>query len=142
MSGSERILRSCRPNSVDESFRLIPPFYTDNGHNIRVGRNVFINHSCTIVDLDLVEIGDDVMIGPNVNLIAGGHPVPAAERRDGITAAPIRIENNVWIGAAAVILHGVTVGENSVVAAGAVVTKDVPPNTLVAGNPATRIGNT
>jgi acetyltransferase-like isoleucine patch superfamily enzyme len=128
--------------SVDDSFRLVPPFYTDHGMNISVGRKVFINHSCTIMDVDRVEIGDDVLIGPNVSIIGGGHPVNSAERHAGITAAPIRIERNVWIGASAVVLHGVTIGENSVVAAGAVVTKDVAPDTVVAGVPAVPIGST
>ncbi|TDU90137.1 acetyltransferase-like isoleucine patch superfamily enzyme [Kribbella voronezhensis] len=121
---------------VDETFNLIPPLYCDHGINIRVGRKVFINQRCQLNDIGGIEIGDDVMIGPGVSLITSGHPVPPASRFDGITAAPIRIERNVWIGAGAMILQGVTVGENSVVAAGAVVTHDVPPNTLAAGVPA------
>jgi len=128
--------------SVDESFRLIPPFFTDYGKNIRVGSRVFINHSCTIMDVDRVEIGDDVLIGPNVSIIAAGHPVDSTERHSGITAAPIVIERNVWIGASAIVLHGVTIGQNSVVAAGAVVTNDVAPDTVVAGVPAVPIGTT
>ncbi|WP_296611999.1 sugar O-acetyltransferase [Sphingomonas sp.] len=121
---------------VDDSFVLIPPFYTANGRDIRVGRNVFINQNCTIYDLGGVDIGDDVLIGPNVSIITTGHPLEPSRRRDGVTAAPIVIERNVWIAAGATIIGGVTVGENSVVAAGAVVTKDVPPNSLVAGVPA------
>lgn len=121
---------------VDASFMLIPPFYTESGVNIRVGRNVFVNQNCTVYDLGGVDIGDDVMIGPNVNLITSGHPIEPSRRRDGVTAAPIVIERNVWIAAGATIIGGVTVGENSVVAAGSVVTRDVPPNTLVGGNPA------
>lgn len=121
---------------VDDSFTLIPPFYTAHGADIRVGRNVFINQNCTIYDLGGVEIGDDVLIGPNVSIITTGHPLEPSRRRDGVTAAPIVIERNVWIAAGATIIGGVTVGENSVVAAGAVVTKDVPPNRLVAGVPA------
>lgn len=123
-------------SKVDESFSLIPPFYTTDGENIRVGRNVFINQNCTMYDLGGIEIGDDVMIGPNVNIITSGHPIEPARRRDGVTAAPIVIERNVWIAAGVTIIGGVTVGENSVVAAGSVVTKDVPPNILVGGNPA------
>jgi acetyltransferase-like isoleucine patch superfamily enzyme len=121
---------------VDDSFTLIPPFYTAHGCDIRVGRNVFINQNCTIYDLGGVDIGDDVLIGPNVSIITSGHPIEPSRRRDGVTAAPIVIERNVWIAAGATIIGGVTVGENSVVAAGAVVTKDVPPNSLVAGVPA------
>jgi acetyltransferase-like isoleucine patch superfamily enzyme len=121
---------------VDDTFMLIPPFYTAHGSDIRVGRNVFINQNCTIYDLGGVDIGDDVLIGPNVSIITTGHPLEPSQRRDGVTAAPIVIERNVWIAAGATIIGGVTIGENSVVAAGSVVTKDVPPNNLVAGVPA------
>jgi acetyltransferase-like isoleucine patch superfamily enzyme len=121
---------------VDESFSLIPPFYTTGGENIRVGRNVFINQNCTMYDLGGIDIADDVMVGPNVNIITSGHPIEPSQRRAFVTAKPIVIERNVWIAAGATIIGGVTVGENAVVAAGAVVTRDVPPNTLVAGNPA------
>lgn len=121
---------------VDDGFSLIPPFYTTGGEHIRVGGNVFINQNCTMYDLGGIDIGDDVMIGPNVSLITSGHPIEPSQRREFVTAAPIVIERNVWIAAGATIIGGVTVGENSVVAAGAVVTNDVPPNTLVGGNPA------
>jgi len=121
---------------VDESFSLIPPFYTTGGENIRVGRNVFINQNCTMYDLGGIDIADDVMVGPNVNIITSGHPIEPSQRRAFVTAKPIVIERNVWIAAGATIIGGVTVGENAVVAAGTVVTRDVPPNTLVAGNPA------
>ncbi len=121
---------------VDDRFSLIPPFYTTGGKNIRVGRNVFINQNCTMYDLGGIDIADDVMIGPNVSLITSGHPIEPSQRRAFVTARPIVIERNVWIAAGAVIIGGVTVGENSVVAAGSVVTHDVPPNTLAGGNPA------
>ena len=121
---------------IDDSFLLIPPFYTTGGVEIRVGRNVFVNQNCTFYDLGGLDIADDVMIGPNVSLITSGHPIEPSRRRDGVIAKPIVIERNVWIAAGATIIGGVTVGENSVVAAGSVVTKDVPPNTLVGGNPA------
>ncbi len=124
---------------VDDGFVLIPPFHATGGAGMKVGRNVFVNQNCTFYDLGGLEIGDDVMIGPNVSLITSGHPVEPSRRRDFVVAKPILIERNVWIGAGATIIGGVTVGENSVVAAGAVVTKDVPPNTLVGGNPATVI---
>jgi acetyltransferase-like isoleucine patch superfamily enzyme len=120
---------------VDDSFLLIPPFYATGGADTRIGRNVFVNQNCTFYDLGGLDIADDVMIGPNVSLITSGHPVEPSRRRDTI-AKPIAIERNVWIATGATIIGGVTVGENSVVAAGAVVTKDVPPNTLVGGNPA------
>jgi acetyltransferase-like isoleucine patch superfamily enzyme len=120
---------------VDERFLLIPPFYTTGGDEIRVGHNVFINQNCTFYDLGGLDIADDVMIGPNVSIITSGHPLEPSQRRTTI-GKPIVIEKNVWIAAGAIIIGGVTVGENSVVAAGSVVTKDVPPNTLAGGNPA------
>ncbi len=121
---------------VDDSVLLIPPFYTTGGVDISVGRNVFINQNCTFYDLGGIDIGDDVLIGPNVSLITSGHPIAPSQRHSGVVAKPITIGNNVWISAGVTIIGGVDVGENSVVAAGAVVTKDVPPNTLVGGNPA------
>ena len=122
--------------SVDESFRLIPPFYVAGGRRIRVGRKVFINQCCTIHDTGGVDIGDLVLIGPNVNLITVGHALQPSHRRKTIEARPIVIGSNVWIATAATLVGGVTVGENSVVGAGAVVTRDVPPNSFVAGIPA------
>ncbi len=121
---------------VDDSFLLIPPFYTTGGADIRVGRNVFVNQNCTFYDLGGLDIADNVMIGPNVSLITSGHPIEPSERFASVIAKPIVIESNVWIAAGVIIIGGVTVGENSVVAAGSVVTKDVPANTLVGGNPA------
>src|SRR5690242_12770305 len=121
---------------VDETFHLIPPLYSDHGVNIRVGRNVFINQACILNDIGGIEIGDDVMIGPRVSLLTAGHPLDPVRRRRQIVAAPIVIERNAWLGAGATILHGVTVGADAVVAAGAVVTHDVPPGMLVAGVPA------
>jgi acetyltransferase-like isoleucine patch superfamily enzyme len=121
---------------VDDTFNLIPPFYTASGREIRVGRKVFINQCCTIYDMGGVDIADLVMIGPNVNIITAGHPLNPSQRRACIEAKPIVIEKNVWIATGATIIGGVIVGENSVVGAGAVVTKDVPPNSFVAGVPA------
>ena len=123
-------------SAVDEGFSLIPPFYTTGGENIRLGRNVFINQNCTMYDLGGIDIGDDVMIGPNVSLITSSHPLEPSQRRALVIARPIVIERNVWIAAGATIIGGVTIGENSVVAAGSVVTHDVPPNSLAGGNPA------
>jgi acetyltransferase-like isoleucine patch superfamily enzyme len=121
---------------VDERFHLVPPVHSDHGLRLRVGANVFINHGCTLNDMGGIEIGDDTMIGPNASFLTTGHPTAVADRRAGITVAPIRVGANVWIGAGATILGGVTVGDGSVVAAGAVVSRDVPPATLVAGVPA------
>ena len=120
---------------VDESFRLLPPFYTDFGKNIRVGKNVFINHCCEFMDRGGIILEDDVLIAPKVNLITINHPVDPSIRSS-TYCAPIIIRKKAWIGVAASIMPGVTVGENSIVAANAVVTKDVPPNTIVGGNPA------
>ncbi|HEY9345245.1 MAG TPA: sugar O-acetyltransferase [Inquilinus sp.] len=122
--------------TVDDGFLLIPPFFTTGGTDISVGRNVFINQNCTFYDLGGLDIADDVMIGPNVSLITSGHPIEPAQRRACVVAKPIVIERNVWIAAGAIVIGGVTIGENSVVAAGSVVTRDVPPNSLVGGNPA------
>jgi acetyltransferase-like isoleucine patch superfamily enzyme len=124
---------------VDESLSLIPPFYADHGLNITVGRKVHIGYECMFTGHAPIEIADEVMIANKTNLVSGGHPVPPGQRRDYLTAAPIRIERNVWIGTGATILEGVTIGAGSVVAAGAVVTRDVPPATLVGGVPATVI---
>ena len=121
---------------VDEGFLLIPPFYTAGGQETSVGRNVFINQNCTFYDLGGLDIGDDVMIGPNVSIITTGHPIEPSQRRSITIGKPIVIERNVWIAAGATIIGGVTVGANSVIAAGSVVTKDVPSNTVVGGNPA------
>jgi len=124
---------------VGDSFTLIPPFYTDYGLNITVGRSVFIGYQCAFTGHAAIDIADRVMIAHKVNLVTGGHPVEPSQRREYLTAAPITIATNVWIGAAATILPGVSIGADSVVAAGAVVTKDVPPATLVGGVPASVI---
>jgi acetyltransferase-like isoleucine patch superfamily enzyme len=121
---------------VHESFLLIPPFYTAAGNEIRVGHNVFVNQNCTFYDLGGLDIADDVMIGPNVSIITTSHPIAPSQRRAFTIGRPIVIEKGVWIATGATIIGGVTVGENSVVAAGSVVTRDVPANTLVGGNPA------
>ncbi|WP_157000412.1 DapH/DapD/GlmU-related protein [Leucobacter komagatae] len=121
---------------VDEKFHLIPPVYSDHGVNTVVGTNVFVNQGCRFNDIGGITIGDDVMIGPNVSLLASGHPLAPAERRTGLTSAPIHIGRGVWIGASALIMQGVTIGDDAVVAAGAVVTRDVPSRAVVGGVPA------
>jgi acetyltransferase-like isoleucine patch superfamily enzyme len=124
---------------VGDSFHLIPLFYADYGLNITVGRAVFIGYECMFTGHGAIDIADEVMIANKTNLVTAGHPVEPDKRRDYITVEPITIERNVWIGAAATVLPGVTIGADSVVAAGAVVTHDVPPATLVAGVPAMAI---
>lgn len=120
---------------IDKSTVVFVPFYTNFGHHIRLGKNVFVNHACTFLDLGGITIEDNVQIGPKVNLITENHPVDPTNRKT-LDLASIHIKENVWIGAAATILPGVTIGENSIVAAGAVVRTSVEPNTIVAGVPA------
>ncbi len=116
---------------VPETLTLYPPFYCDYGLNLEFGEHVFVNQNCSFYDLGGISIGDHTMIGPGVTLLTAGHPVQPAERLDGITTAPIVIESSVWIGANATVTPGVRIGAGSVVAAGAVVAKDVPANCIV-----------
>lgn len=118
---------------VPSSVTVYPPFYTDHGLGIDFGEHVFVNQSCTFLDQGGIRLGDGVLIGPKTNLISSDHPLPASERSEFITRAPITIEANAWLGAAVTVLPGVTIGRGAVVGAGTVVTKDVPPNTLVTG---------
>jgi len=120
---------------LDESTTIFAPFYTNFGRSIRIGKNVFINHACSFLDMGGITIEDHVLIGPKVNLITENHPLTPFNRR-ALICKPIIIKRNAWIGAAATILPGVTIGENAVVAAGAVVSKDVPANSIVGGVPA------
>ena len=116
---------------LPETATIYPPFYCDYGLNIELGERVFVNQGCWFLDFGGITIGDRTLIGPNVTLSTAGHPVQPAERYDGITYRPIVIEARVWIGAAATILPGVTIGHDSVVGAGTVVAKDVPPLSVV-----------
>ena len=120
---------------IDDSFELLPPFYTDFGRNIKVGKSVFINQNCTFMDRGGITIDDNALIAPRVNLITINHCIEPSRRRD-VYSKPIHICKNVWIGAGATVTQGVTIGENSIIAAGAVVTKDIPPNVIAAGVPA------
>lgn len=120
---------------LDESTTVFAPFHTNFGKFIQIGKNVFINHACSFLDMGGITIEDHVLLGPKVNLITENHPLDPADRR-ALICKPVVIKRNAWIGAAATILPGVTIGENAVVAAGAVVTVDVPANTIVGGVPA------
>lgn len=120
---------------VDASFRLFPPFYTDCGKNIRVGKNVFVNSCCCFQDQGGIRIGDGALIGHQVVIATLNHDLDP-EQRGSMKATPVTIGKNVWIGSHATVLAGVTIGDGAVVAAGAVVTKDVPPKTVVGGVPA------
>ncbi len=120
---------------VDSSFGLFPPFYTDCGKNITVGKNVFINSGCHFQDQGGITIGDGALIGHHVVLATLNHDF-SPEKRSTLHPAPIVIGENVWIGANATVVPGVTIGNGSIIAAGAVVTKDVPENVVVGGAPA------
>lgn len=119
----------------DDTFGLFPPFYTDCGKNIEVGRNVFINSGCCFQDQGGITIGDNCLIGQQVVIATLNHDLQLSNRAD-MFPEPVKIGNNVWIGAHSTILPGVNIGDNAVIAAGAVVTKDVPANSVAAGVPA------
>lgn len=122
---------------VGERLWLQPPFYCEYGSNIELGDNVFFNFNCVVLDVAKVIIGSNVLIAPNVQIYTATHPLDAQLRRDGQELGkPITIGDDVWIGGSAVICPGVTIGNKSVIAAGAVVVKSVPPNVVVGGNPA------
>ena len=131
----ERLIRELF-GSVGEGIGIEHNFHCDMGFNIHVGRNFYAGYNCTILDMSEVRIGDDCMIAPNVGIYTAGHNVGPKERNKTGYGIPITIGNNVWIGGHCAILPGVTIGDNSIVAAGSIVTKDVPPNSIVAGNPA------
>lgn len=131
-----RILLSRITNSeIDESVAVFTPLFINYGKHTKIGKNVFINFDCTFLDLGGITIEDNVLIAPKVNLLSEGHPL-APENRQSLVPGPIHIKKNAWIGANATILPGVTIGENAIVAAGAVVSKDVSDNTVVGGIPA------
>lgn len=120
---------------IDESVTLFPPFYADFGKNITVGKDIFINYNCNFMDRGGITIEDGALIGPGVNLITINHEMDPSKRHVTISK-PIRVCKNVWIGAGATVMPGITIGEGAIVSAAAVVTKDVPPNAVVAGVPA------
>ncbi|MET9980515.1 DapH/DapD/GlmU-related protein [Streptomyces microflavus] len=116
---------------------IYPPFFTDHGLRLDLAERVFINQNCTFLDYAGIRLDERVMVGPKATFITSGHPVDPEERRHYLTGAPIHVEENVWIGAGATILPGVTIGRDAVIAAGAVVAEDVPAATLVTGPKAT-----
>ncbi|HEX5326928.1 MAG TPA: sugar O-acetyltransferase [Acetobacteraceae bacterium] len=122
---------------LGEAASVQSPFACDYGYNIRAGRNLFMNYGCVVLDCATVEIGDDVQIGPAVQIYTATHPVDPASRRAGLEAArPVRIGDTAWIGGGAILLPGVEIGDRAVVGAGSVVTRSVPADAVVAGNPA------
>jgi maltose O-acetyltransferase len=123
--------------SVGESTEIRPPLYVDYGSSISIGARCFANFGLVALDVAPITIGDDVQIGPYVQLLTPTHPVAPRPRRDKWEAAkPIRIGDNAWLGGGAIVLAGVTIGANTVVGAGAVVTRDLPANIVAVGNPA------
>ncbi|MCD8089427.1 MAG: sugar O-acetyltransferase [Clostridiales bacterium] len=127
---------------TEEHFYITAPFYCDYGYNISLGNYFYSNHNLVILDCARVTIGDNVLIGPNCGIYTAAHPVKAEERLKGLEfAEPITIEDNVWIGGGVQILPGVTIGKNSVIGSGSVVTRSVPPDTMAAGNPCRPIKN-
>mgnify|MGYP001093629900 CR=1 FL=1 len=122
---------------IGQNSLIWPPFYCVYGKNIYLGDNVFLNVLCTILDCNEVRLGNHVMVGPGVQIYTAAHLLQAEPRNQGWEVAkPVVVDDNVWIGGSAILLPGVRVGLNAVVGAGAVVTRDVPANTVVAGNPA------
>ena len=123
--------------SVGEEVEIRAPIFVDYGSHIRIGARTFINFGLTALDVATITIGDDVLMGPNVQLLTPVHPIAVEPRRAKWEAAlPITIEDNVWIGGLVVICPGISIGKDSVIGAGAVVTKDVPPGSIAVGNPA------
>jgi len=122
---------------VGDRVSIRPPFHCDYGYNIRLGRDVFLNFNCVVLDVCEVDIGDLTQIGPGVQILTADHPRIAAERARGVEfGKPISIGRNVWIGGGAILLPGVTIGDDAVIGAGSVVTRDVAPGATVMGNPA------
>ncbi|RZM05179.1 MAG: sugar O-acetyltransferase [Pedobacter sp.] len=129
------LLSEITGSDIDESVNIFTPLYINYGKHTKIGKNVFINFDCVFLDLGGITIEDQVQIAPKVSLLSEGHPADP-NLRHALVPGHIHIKRNAWIGAGATILKGVTIGENAVVAAGAVVSKDVPDNTIVAGIPA------
>jgi maltose O-acetyltransferase len=128
--------------ALGEEAHVRPPLYVDYGSNIRIGARTFVNYNLTALDVADIFIGADCQIGPNVQLLTPTHPLEPGPRRDKLEAArPITIGDNVWLGGGAIVLPGVTIGHDSVIGAGSVVTKDVPPNVVAVGNPARPVRN-
>ena len=134
------LLSQITETEIDESVTVFTPFQINYGKHTKIGKNVFINFDCVFLDLGGINIEDNVLIAPKVSLLTEGHSIEP-ENRQSLTVGKIHIKKNAWIGAGATILQGVTIGENAVVAAGAVVSKDVPDNAIVGGIPAKFIRN-
>ena len=122
--------------TTPEKFIIISPFFCDYGHNIHLGKNFFANYNCVMLDEAPITIGDNVFIAPNVSFYTAGHPSDVERRNEWLEYAwPITVGNNVWICGGVTITPGVTIGDNSIIAAGSVVTNDIPSNVIAGGNP-------
>ena len=135
--GEERwILERLLPNA-GANINITPPFYCDYGYNVRTGENFYANYGCTLLDVTPITIGRDVKLGPSVKIFTATHPLDAGERASGIESGkPVTIGDRVWLGGGAIICPGVTIGADSVIGAGSIVTRDIPAGVLAAGNPA------
>ncbi|MGI8701503.1 MAG: sugar O-acetyltransferase [Nocardioidaceae bacterium] len=123
--------------ALGDDVEVRSPVYVDYGSNVHIGTRVFVNYGCQLADVARITVGDDVQIGPNVQLLTATHPLEPQRRRDKWeTALPITIEDNVWLGGGVIVCGGVTIGHDTVIGAGSVVTKDVPPRVLAVGSPA------
>ncbi|WP_234980907.1 DapH/DapD/GlmU-related protein [Agromyces cerinus] len=132
-AGKVEMLEGILGRPLPAGLTIYPPFYTDHGLRLELGKRVFINQGCTFLDYAGIRLGDGVMVGPKATFITMGHPVDPDERRRFLSGAPIDVAENVWIGAGATILPGVSIGRDAVIAAGAIVADDVPAASLVAG---------
>ncbi|KRC58576.1 transferase [Agromyces sp. Root81] len=132
-AGKVALLQQILGRPLPARLTIYPPFYTDHGLRLELAERVFINQGCTFLDYAGIRLGEGVMIGPKVTFITVGHPVDPGERRRFLSGAPIDVAENVWIGAGAMILPGVSIGRDAVVAAGTIVADDVPAASLVAG---------
>lgn len=131
--GKARLLEQILGRPLPPRTTIYPPFFTDHGLHLDLGERVFVNQNCTFLDYAGIRLADRVLVAPRVAFITVGHPVGTDDRKVWLTGGPIDVHENVWIGAGATILPGVTIGRDAVVAAGAVVTDDVPPRSLVTG---------
>ncbi len=136
-AGKVALLEQILGGPLPPEVTIYPPFYTDCGLRLDLAERVFINQGCTFLDYAGIQLGKGVMVGPKVTFITMGHPVDPGERRQFLTGAPIDVAENVWIGAGAMILPGVSIGRDAVVAAGTIVADDVPAASLVAGHKGT-----
>lgn len=122
-------------SKTGKKFTIMPTFYCDYGFNIEIGENFYANHNLVILDANKVTFGDNVFIGPNCGFYTSGHPLDKDKRKKGEYAKPIKVGNDVWFGGNVCVMPGVNIGNNVVIGAGSVVTKDVPSNTIAYGNP-------